>query len=126
MKHYNPVLLPKVRSKLIMSAAKDMPCTLRVSSFVPSWFCADRATTVACHMQSAGKGMSTKSSDLFVAFGCAHCHAIVDGVDRTACDYIEAHYPAAYAFRLMGAMQETQSLLVGLGLITGPGWEIIE
>lgn len=126
MKHYNPALLPKVRSDLIMAAARGMPCTLRISTFVPGWKCADDATVVMCHLPSAGKGMGTKSSDLYVAAGCAHCHAIIDGPDRTARDYITEHYPAAYAERMLRGMQETQAMLVQLGLITGPGWEIIE
>jgi hypothetical protein len=126
MSHYNPVLLPKVRSALIMAAAKGMPCTLRIASFMPSWRCADQSTVVMCHIPSAGKGMGTKSSDLFVAAGCAHCHAIIDGVDKRAREYITEKYPAAYAERMLRGMQETQSMLVALGLIKVQGGEIVE
>lgn len=126
MKHYNPALLPKVRSSLIMAAARGMPCTLRIASFVPGWKCAHEDTVVMCHLPSAGKGMGTKSSDIYVAAGCAHCHAIIDGPDKSGRDYITEHYPAAYAERMLRGMQETQALLVSLGLITGPGWEIVE
>lgn len=125
MKHYNPVLLPKVRSKAIMDAGRDMPCTLRVSSFMPMWKCADDATVVMCHLPSAGKGTSTKSSDLYVAAGCAHCHDILDGRDKGASEYITTHYPAAYAERLLRGMQETQALLIERGLIVVPDGEII-
>lgn len=126
MKHYNPVLLPKVRSSAIMAAGRGMPCTLRVSSFMPMWKCADDATVVMCHLPSAGKGTSTKSSDLYVAAGCAHCHAIIDMQDINAWTYITTNYPTAYSERLLRGMQETLALLVQRGLVVVPDGEIVE
>jgi hypothetical protein len=122
----NPHLLPKVRSAKLLAAVKDMPCTLRVSSFMPHWQCAHQSTVVPCHLdRTIGKGMSTKVSDLFVAAGCVHCHAIIDGKDRTAVDYIMEKYPAAMMQRMLAGMAETQARWVVMGLLTGDDWEIV-
>lgn len=121
----NPVLLPKIRSAAIMNAAKDMPCTLRVASFVPGRRCSHQTTNIMCHLPSYGKGTSTKSSDHCVAAGCFECHQIVDGPDKAARDFIMEKYPAAYMERLLRGMQETQAMLLSLGILTGPDVEIV-
>ncbi len=123
----NPHLLPKVRSKKLLAAIKDMPCTLRIASFVPFWSCAHQTTVVPCHLdRTIGKGMGTKVSDLCVAAGCAHCHNIIDGRDRTAADYIAENYPAAMMQRMLAGLAETQSRWVQMGLLTGDDWEIVQ
>ena len=121
----NPQLLPKVRSDLIMASAAGQHCALRVSSLYPGHKCAGRDTTVACHLPTIGKGTSTKVTDLAVAFGCAHCHAIVDGPDKKRRDFIETNYPAAYAGRLLDALVETQARLVGEAIIFVRDGEIL-
>jgi hypothetical protein len=113
----NPELLPKVRSKQIMASAMGQNCALRVSSFYPGHKCAGRDTTVACHIQTIGKGTGTKVTDLAVAYGCSHCHAIVDGVDRKRAEYIATNYPTAFVQRLLDAMVETQARLVGEAIV---------
>ena len=117
----NPHLLPKVRSEAIMKAARGQPCSLRISSFLGSG-CSDVDTTVACHLPVPGKGTKTKVSDLFVAFGCSNCHAILDGNKGVE---LRHRYPAAYTERLWFGMAETQARLVGMGLIVVPDGEII-
>ena len=122
----NPHMLPKIRSDKLLDAIRDMPCTLRVSSFMPSWQCADQSTVVPCHLdRTIGKGIGTKVSDLFVAAACIHCHNIMDGRDRTAVDYIMEHYPAAVMQRMLAGLAETQSRWVEMGLLTGDDWRIV-
>ena len=120
----NPHLLPKVRSDAIMASACGQECALRVGTFIGRR-CAGRETTVACHVGVIGKGMATKCSDLHIAYGCSVCHDIVDGRDRTSLDVILANYPVAYANRIFAAVCETQSILIGDGIITVPDGGII-
>lgn len=121
--HYRPHMLPKVRSERIREAAAGMPCTLRIASLVPSLTCADRSTTVLCHLNSAGKGMSTKSSDTFGVFGCKACHDILDGVDL-ARSYIEQFEVIEFHKRQIAALHETQALLIMAGILSVQGGEI--
>ncbi len=121
----NPILLPKIRSRALLDACRHMPCTLRVSSFLPHWQCAHQSTVVPCHLPTIGKGMGTKVSDLFVAAGCVHCHDIIDGRDLKGASYIADHYPAAFMERLLRGMCETQARWIGMGLISVEGMEVI-
>jgi len=123
---HNPALLPKVRSPALLAAVKDMPCTLRVASFIPGQQCAHQTTVVPCHIdRSLGKGMGAKVSDLFVAAGCFHCHNIIDGRDQKGAAYIMDHYPTAFMERLLKGLCETQSRFVAMGLIEVSGGEVV-
>ncbi len=123
----NPALLPKVRSPALLAAVKDMPCTLRIASLVPYGQCAHQTTVVPCHIdRSIGKGMGTKVSDLFVAAGCPHCHAIMDGRDRKAVDWLMENAPTAFMERVLKGLCETQSRWVELGLIQVKGGEVVK
>jgi hypothetical protein len=122
--HYNPHLLPKVRSAAIMAAAHGAPCTLRICSLMGQR-CWSRETTVACHLPIWGKGIGTKVTDMAVAFGCGGCHAIIDGVDQQSLRLLEEKYPAILAQRMLHALTETQALLLSAGIITVPDGEII-
>ncbi len=122
----NPMMLPKVRSPALLAAVKDMPCTLRVASFIPGQQCAHQTTVVPCHIdRSLGKGMGAKVSDLFVAAGCFHCHNIIDGRDQKSVAYIMDHYPTAFMERLLKGLCETQSRWVSMGLIEVKGGEVV-
>lgn len=123
--HYRPNMLPKLDSPWLLSKFAGMPCTLRIAGFFPGHRCADPATVVPCHLPTIGKGMSTKVSDLFCAAGCLHCHDLLDGRDRRI-DYINSHYPSAFGLRLMDALAETQSMLLGAGYIAVPQGRIVE
>ena len=64
------------KSTPIRQSARDEECTLRLPG------CNLRTdTTVLCHSNRLedGKGMGLKASDLNAAYGCAHCHDILDG-----------------------------------------------
>jgi hypothetical protein len=68
-----------IRSKAILNAARDEPCTI----------CGiDDRTTVFCHLNEswAGKGMGQKADDIAGFFGCSKCHRQYDvdtwGLDR--------------------------------------------
>ena len=121
---YAPHLLPKVRSERLMESIRGMPCTLRISSFVPGHKCASRETVVGCHLPTIGKGTRTKVTDLAVVAACFHCHNLLDRVDLRI-DYIEMKFPAALAGRMLDALVETHAMLVSAGIITVADSEII-
>jgi hypothetical protein len=121
MMHTVPaVLLPKVRSPLIMDTIRgQMPCSLRIASFV-GLSCAGMDTVCGCHLPVVGRGVATKATDLAVAAGCFHCHNILDGRNQNALEYIQIHYPGAYFERLLGALVETHARLYDLRIIRVP------
>jgi len=121
----NPHMLTKVRSKKIMSAASGKECTVRISSFIPGQTCSGANTVIGAHLPVSGKGVSTKVTDMAVAFCCFNCHAILDRVDVRAAEYIEKNYPAAAAMRLVQALVETHAQLIEAGIIVVPDGELI-
>lgn len=124
MKDHRPHLLPKVRSDAIMGVMRHYPCTLRIASFVPGHGCAPQSTVVGCHLPVVGKGVATKVTDMAVAAGCAHCHAMLDGADPRGAQ-IAALYPGAYHLRLLQALVETHAMLVRDLVIEVPDGEIV-
>ena len=121
---YAPHMLPKLRSKRLMDAVAGMPCTLRISSFVPGHRCAGRETVVGCHLPTIGKGMKTKVTDMAVVAACFNCHNLLDRVDGRI-DYIETKFPAALAARMLDALVETHAMLISAGIITVKGGKIV-
>jgi len=115
--------LPKVRSDRIMQAMHQMPCSLRIATFI-GLPCAPMDTNVGCHLPVSGKGIATKVTDLAVACGCATCHDLLDGRDARGAT-IRDTYPAAYGQRLLNALVETQARLVAIGIIQVPDAEIV-
>lgn len=115
----NPHMLPKVRSKKIMSSAKGQPCTLRIASFLGKG-CSGPDTTVGCHLPVWGKGVSTKVTDLAVAFGCQRCHDLIDGRDRAGWEYLMKHCEAGVVERMLHGLTETHAMLVQEGVIQIP------
>jgi hypothetical protein len=68
----------------LRAEARNRPCMIRV----PDHCCADPQTTVGCHVRIAGvSGAGIKSSDLFIAWGCFTCHAVVDGRQKSEFTY---------------------------------------
>lgn len=124
MTQYRPHLLPKVRCEALRQSANEMPCTLRVASFVPGGRCSF-GTTVLCHLGNVGQGTATKENDMAGAYGCAACHRLVDAVDCKDLDYIVETAPAAFMHRVLNAMIETHTIMVMRGLIIVPDSEII-
>ena len=121
----NPMLLPKVRSKLIMESAEMSPCRLRISSLYPGHKCSGPDTTVGAHLPVIGKGASTKATDLAVVHGCSNCHDILDWRDTVRAQYITDNYPTALAMRLLNGLVETQAFLLGEAIIFVRDGEII-
>lgn len=121
----NPMLLPKIRSDAIMDAMQHMPCALRISSFIPGRKCSGQDTVIGAHLPTIGKGMSTKVTDLAVVACCFNCHELLDGRDRKGADWLVANFPTAVATRMTDALVETQARLVGMGIITVEGGEVI-
>ena len=119
---YRPHMLPKCRSDLIMSGAMGMPCTARVASFL-GMKCDGRDTGIGAHLTRQGKGMSTKVTDLGVAYTCFTCHMIIDGVDPQWRDGIVKLYPVAYYQRLLEAVVETHTLQAAQGILIVPDAE---
>jgi len=126
---HQPHLLPKLRSKFYTDSIDGMPCTLRIAGLVDGRRCAHRGTVVPCHIPTIGKGVATKVSDLFVVAGCFECHRLLDWQDPNVSEWLFKTGPdritQAAIWRLVHAIAETQSLLLGAGVIQVPRGEII-
>ena len=116
---YRPHLLPKILSPNLLKSFKGLPCTLRISSFIPGHSCAGDDTCVPCHVSNVGKGMATKGQVVGVASGCGNCHDLIDRRD-TRYSYIEERYPAAMQARITAGLIETLTLLILKGVIMLP------
>lgn len=58
-------------------AAKGKPCLIRLPGCAPG---AENETVVLCHFPMADiSGAGLKSPDQLGAYGCWHCHGVVDG-----------------------------------------------
>lgn len=126
MSHYRPHMMPKVRSKKIMSSAKGKPCTIRIASMIPGHACSSDETVNLCHLDKAGgKGMSTKVSHMAGVYGCQHCDDITSGVDGKRLQFIQEKYPAVLGQRIYSALVETHALMIEEGIIVIPDGEII-
>lgn len=96
----------RVVSKKLRDSAKGQSCALRITR------CASDETVVLCHLPIKGfGGMGMKAPDNLAVFGCAHCHAVLDG--RAQGDFTEAD--------LLRALAETQMIWIELGLMTIKG-----
>ena len=64
--------------------ARGKPCMIRL----PGICNRDPETTVPCHVRMIDvSGAGLKAPDIFIAFGCAACHAVVDGHARSTLTY---------------------------------------
>lgn len=118
--HYNPNMLPKIRSEGVMKGARGKSCTLRIASFIPGLRCSDDDTTVGTHLPIWGKGTSTKTTDAAVVYGCFNCHNIIDGPDQKSLRWLQENYPAAVMERMLHALTETQALQIQMGILVYP------
>ena len=98
--------MTRIVSKKLRDSARGQDCTLRLPGcrFNPEY-------TVLCHLPVGMKGMSMKSPDLFAAFGCDHCHGVIDGRIKGEYDHSD----------LLRALAETQMKWVQMGLLTVKG-----
>lgn len=96
----------KIVSKKLRDSARGQDCTLRLDGCRH-----DSETVVLCHLPVGMKGIGMKSPDLFAAFGCDHCHAVID-------HRAKGHYEDR---DLLRALAETQMTWVRMGLLTVKG-----
>lgn len=123
-KPYRPHLLPGIVSEKMRKACEGLPCTARISSFIPGFSCASQETVVGAHIGNLTKGMGNKTCDLGgLCAACLHCHNLIDRVDARW-SFLMEKYPAAVASRLLLAQQETQIMLFLRGVINIPGAEV--
>lgn len=84
----------------ITKSARGEACSLRVS---PD--CTDEVGyVVACHLNSNYRGVGIKSPDIFIVYGCFHCHQMLDAGKVNYQDQLRAS-------------QETQMKLMNKGLL---------
>ena len=58
----------------LTKSAQGRPCTLNIAGVCNY----DPTTVVGCHIDSEEKGISRKSPDWFLVFGCSACHTALD------------------------------------------------
>lgn len=127
---YRPAMLPKVRSKKLMAAHANYPCTLRISGIVPGHRCSSDDTVVGVHPERLGtggvigKGTSTKASDLYAMAGCFNCHNLISGVDPRI-EWLMKHHAILVLQRMNSALHETLALHVEAGVIVIPDGKVI-
>lgn len=120
----------KVRSKKLMAAHAEYPCTLRISGLIPGHRCSAKDTVVGVHPERLGtggvigKGVSTKASDLYTMAGCLNCHNLISGVDPRIAWIIE-HEQLRLLQRMNSALHETLALHIDAGIITVKGAKLI-
>lgn len=89
--------------KDLTKLAKGEECLIRV----PTECNGNPDTTVACHVRLIDiSGAGFKSPDLFIAFGCSGCHAVVDGQQKSTYSYEQRR------LMLVEEMIRTQQLLI--------------
>lgn len=113
MIHTPAVLLPKVRSSVLMQSANGMPCSIRLPGICNH----NPATTVCAHLPGIGKSNASKVSDLHVAYACSACHDAIDRFTWEKRGLTEAMVLDA----MLRGHGETQSRMAGLGIITVKG-----
>lgn len=64
-----------IRSKALRDSARDELCTLNIVAVCNY----DSMTTVLCHLPDESHGMALKADDISSCYGCAACHAAIDG-----------------------------------------------
>lgn len=88
--------------------ARDRTCTIRV----PAVCTYGPETVVLCHYRLAGiSGLGMKSPDLFGAYGCFKCHAVVDGQQKSDFTVTERK------LMLAEGVLRTQAILVQEGVL---------
>lgn len=125
----NPHMLPKLRSKKLRDACRDMPCCARVAGFWDA-ACAGPDTVVGAHLPILGKGTGTKSSDLAIVAACFTCHELIDGRSCPAFPLesepelrmvlAQIHHKGSYWKQLMRGNHETIARWIAMGLLPIP------
>lgn len=96
------------RSPKLLGSARGQICTLRVSAI-----CLD-GESVACHVGLRGSAIGGKVSDIFVAYGCNNCHAVIDGQMKSDLT------PDELTIQKARANQETIQMMLDKGILKLP------
>ena len=93
----------------LTTLAKGQPCLIRV----PTVCSGNPETTVGCHVRLIGvSGLGLKSPDLFIAFGCFDCHAVVDGQRKSSFSFEQRR------LMLLEGMLRTQAWFIRHGYVS--------
>jgi hypothetical protein len=103
-----------IRSKKLRDSARGEECTLQIHPYCEG----QSETVVLCHLASEGHGIGLKSHDYWSAYGCATCHAIIDGRDQKAFKAIG--HEEIERCRVRG-LYRTWDRMIASGLITIKG-----
>ena len=68
-----------IRSQKLRDSARGEECTFQI----PGVCNGNPETTVLCHLSDESHGVSRKSDDIAVAYGCSNCHDALDGRTRS-------------------------------------------
>ncbi len=95
----------------ITKSARGQACRFRLfDPYTNSSVCdIGPETVVFCHAPSATKGMGIKSESWWGSYGCASCHAVMDGRSVPGLNKQEVW---------LRAIHETHKILFELGLLT--------
>ena len=108
-------MIPKtkpIRSQKLRDSARLEDCTLNI----PGACNHDPTTVVLCHLPDESHGMSRKSDDICVAYGCYDCHSVVDGRRRDVLKSL-AYHGENIDWYIHRAMVRTWRRMIEKGLI---------
>lgn len=89
--------------------AQGQPCMIRLPG------CRfNGETTVLCHHRGVDTGMSQKEPDVIGAWGCEHCHAVIDGREAIPKGWTRDQIKEAFTDGIF----RTQKQLVKDGILT--------
>lgn len=100
-----------IRSDKLRKSAKGEECTFNIEGICNY----DPETTVLCHLPDESHGMSRKSDDIAVAYGCSACHDATDG--RVKMSVAFADFVERVEFYWRRAMVRTWRRMIEKGLI---------
>lgn len=94
----------------LREAARNQPCLVRLPGCTGGG-----EDTVGAHYRSIslGAGMGIKTNDIWIAWCCAHCHALADGRE-----WLHDHSRDKVRLALAEGVFRTQAKLFELGLLT--------
>lgn len=104
--------MTRINSPKLLNSAKGQDCTI----CIPGICNGNPETVVAAHVPFETKGMGIKSDDIFIAYGCSDCHAVVDYQDSRWQQFSKA---GLYAMHIRGMMR-TWKIMIENGLIKVP------
>lgn len=102
-----------IRSTAVTQSARNQECTLQIAGFT----CAPNETVVLAHIPLPGNhGTGLKPDDLCSCYGCATCHALLDGRMPGL-----AKWSADWFFYALRGMARTLRAMYDAGILTIKG-----